>query len=325
MRVGAKMKRRIVTGNIVIMAITVMLLASTILAGCGKKDSNEAGTENAETVTEEVKETAETETPTPEPTKEPSNDEANEDGETAEIMEPEASPGVLWEYVGYVDEAEDYLWKDEFVDRDFDGDGKNDRLLRDCDPERQLAFYTIELANKKSIKVPNAVDTGFPHIQSEDLDGDGDLEILFNLTFDTSTDPIMFGEMWLFDYDAKSDGYNEVPLPFSAGETGERNIHINYSKPVDGVITAEVKKYDFSAEIELDEDWISNWWTFDEAEADSMIWNVKIDEYEGDKAIYCEAEIMGRTGKVIGFWLVYEDEEYKVTGMDYSEFTHMNE
>ena len=85
----------------------------------------------------------------------------------------------------------------------------------------------------------------------------------------------------------------------------------------------EIKKYDFAMDLDVDEDWLSNWWTYDEMESDLMIWNALIKDYEDEKAIYCEIEVFGKTGRVIGFYLVYNDGEYEIQGMDYSDYSQM--
>ena len=299
----------------------ILIVSSLLLCGCGTNVSNttvQAGDE----VKEEVQATpAPTETPTPEPTAQPTEEPKME--EAKEDQEVDKSPFWLWEYEGYVDEASDYLWAEEFVDRDFDGDGKNDRLYRKCDTENQLAFYTIEFGNDTKLEIPQCWNTGFPHIQSEDLDGDKELELLINMTYDTSTDPMMFGDIWLFDYDKKKEEYKEVKLPFDNGENGAKTIHVNYGKTVNSVMPIEIKKYDFAMDLDVDEDWLSNWWTYDEMESDLMIWNSLIKDYEDEKAIYCEIEVFGKTGRVIGFYLVYNDGEYEIQGMDYSDYSQM--
>ena len=160
-------------------------------------------------------------TPTPAevPEETPTPTEAEEEIET--------SPFMLWQYVGYVDEAEGYTWQEEFIDRDFDGDGTKDRVYREWFEEEQTAKYTIEFGNGRELIVSGGWETGFPHVQAGDLTGNGEPEILFTLSYDTSTDPMSFGEMWVFEYDKDSNSYKEMSLPLVNGDegNGQRDEH----------------------------------------------------------------------------------------------------
>jgi hypothetical protein len=73
--------------------------------------------------------------------------------------------------------------------------------------------YVIEFGNGDKLITSEGPETGFPHIQTGDLDKDGAKEILIILTYDTSTDPYSYGTMWLFDRDQASGDYLEVELP----------------------------------------------------------------------------------------------------------------
>ena len=302
-------------------AFLVLIASMTLVLGACANEVKQETEEVSEA--QEVATPTPTETPTPEPTAEPTKEPEENLSQENQDIDVEKSPFWLWEYEGYVDEATDYLWAEEFVDRDFDGDKKNDRLYRKCDPDKQLAFYTIEFGNDTKLEIPQCWNTGFPHIQSEDLDGDKEIELLIKMSYDTSTDPMMFGDVWLFDYDKKAKEYKEVKLPFASGENGAKTLHVNYGKTVNAVMPIEIKEFDFAMDLDVDEDWLSNWWTYDEAEADLMIWDARIKEYEDEKAIYCEIEVFGKTGRVIGFWLVNNDGEYEVQGMDYSDYSQM--
>ena len=179
----------------------------------------------------------------------------------------ETSLFYIWEYEGYIDECKEYTWRSEFVDCDYDGDGKTDRVNRSWDKDEQTAIYTIEFGNGDTLTTPKGWETGFPHIQGGDLDSDGINEIVVNLTYDTSTDPYSFGELWLFDKDKKSGEYKEVDLPFEKTENGGKGLQIDYDKPEDGKITYHIKGTDYSATEDVGEDYISFWWS-DEAQSE---------------------------------------------------------
>ncbi len=82
------------------------------------------------------------------------------------------TPNALWEYEGYVDECKNYIWQEEFLNCDYDVDGKKDRLSRSHFKDIQSASYTINFGNGDILVTPKGWDTGFPHVKSGDLDGD---------------------------------------------------------------------------------------------------------------------------------------------------------
>lgn len=226
--------------------------------------------------------------------------------------EDETSPLLLWEYEGYVDECVGYTWRDEFTNCDYDGDGKTDRVSRTCDLEEQTAEYTIEFGNGIKLMVPQGWNTGFPHVHGADLDGDRAKEILVTLTYDTSTDPLSFGDMWLFDLDEASNEYKEVELPLTKGENGAKGFNMEYAEPQDGVITVTIKEIDYSMDVEVGEEFISNFWG-NSAEMAQLRPVFNAEAKEGDTpSIHCEVEAISRFGGIVEFNLIYEDGEYVI-------------
>ena len=233
--------------------------------------------------------------------------------------ETERSPFVLWQHAGYVDEAEGYTWQDEFIDKDFDGDGTKDRVYREWFEEEQTAKYTIEFGNGRELIVSGGWETGFPHVQAGDLTGNGEPEILFTLSYDTSTDPMSFGEMWVFEYDKDSNSYKEMSLPLVNGDEGNgaRCLELEYGTPDKNVVGVKVKQNGFTADAELDEDYLEHYWKSDLTAKDysekRMVWSAEIK----DAAIHCSVQPFYKYGDVIEFDLVYNGKAFDIKEMKY--------
>ncbi len=293
--------------------LTKLLLAAgavALLAGCTEAEGSAqpAGQEGAPaevavaTTEEAAPEAGVTEVPEAEVTE--ALAEEAEPTEAEEVVDEGASPLLLWDYEGYVDECEGYIWQSEFADRDIDGDGTTDRLKRICDVDAEIALYTIEFGNGRTLEVPQGWNTGFPHVQAEDLDGDGEKEILFTLTYDTSTDPKSFGDLWLFDYDETAAAYQEVELPLKSGENGARVLSVDYDKPQDGVVTIHVPQFDFTADCKVGDDFSA-----DEAYSeDRMVFDAQMK----DGAISCAVELFAKQGGILQFDLVWKNGTYEV-------------
>ncbi len=234
----------------------------------------------------------------------------------------ETSPMFLWDYEGYIDEAKGYTWYNEFVNCDYDKDGATDRVYRIYDADAQEAYYSIEFGNGRVLSVPKAYDTGFPHIQMADLDGDGEGEVLFTLTYDTSTDPFAFGDMWLFDYDAEYDIYDEVELPLSTSENGGKALTFEYGAPENGNIKFKVQQTGLEATAEADNEYVEYWWTNEAITEDRYIWEATIKETDKGNVIYCEAQVLPRFGTFVIFNLRYDNGKYVIEDMEYSFYSN---
>ena len=221
----------------------------------------------AEAVAEVTPEAAPTEAPEETPT--PAEAAADE----------EKSIFAIWEYSGYMDEADEYLLQDEFIGQDYDGDGITDRVYREWYQEDQTAVYTISFGNGRELITPTGWETGFPHVRAGDITGDGEAEILFTLSYDTSTDPMSFGEMWVFEYDKAGNGYKEMSLPLSNAHdnSGGKCLDLEYDTPVDGNVKITVRQNGFTTDVTLDEDYLNHYWLSDLTQAgyseQRMVWS----------------------------------------------------
>ena len=226
---------------------------------------------------------------------------------------------AIWDYSGYVDEAGEYLLQDEFIGRDYDGDGTTDRVYREWFEEDQTAIYTVNFGNGRELITPAGWETGFPHVQTGDLTGDGEAEVLFTLSYDTSTDPMSFGEMWVFEYDKAGNGYKEMSLPLSNANDGGggKCLDLEYNPPVGNNVDIKVKQNGFTAGVTLDEDYLNNYWLSDNTRAgyseQRMVWSAEIK----NEAIHCSVQTFYKYGDTIEFDLVYNGKAFEIGNMIY--------
>lgn len=309
------------------LSLVSLSISALCLAACGKAEpdasSDDAAVEEATSGdSDQAQEQSEDITDKSEDVKNVEQDAEDKTDGTSQVTDEsiEASPFALWEYEGYVDECEGYTWKNEFKDCDYDGDGKTDRLSRTCDTDAQTAVYTIEFGNGDTLTVPQGWDTGFPHIKGRDLDSDGQNEILVTLSYDTSTDPYSFGDLWLFHRDGSLGEYSEVKLPLASGENGARCLTIDYDAPDGNTIHYSIKEADFSNSEEVDVDYISNWWTTEKTTELRPVYWAEIKE-KSTPVIRCYVEPLVREGKTIGFDLFYNNGAYEITDIDYDSST----
>ncbi|RKM60341.1 hypothetical protein D6855_06340 [Butyrivibrio sp. CB08] len=278
-----------------------------LLTGCGSSTTAPSD-ESAETETSTKEASIESEAPAAESSVEADSEPADADSQSADA---ETSPFELWEYVGYVDECTNYTWRAEFDNCDYDGDGKTDRVNRDCDTKEESAIYTIKFGNGDELVTPKGWDTGFPHIQSGDLDGDGAKEILVTLTYDTSTDPFSFGDMWLFHKDQTTGQYSQVELPLANGENGAKGFTTEYDEPEDGNIKYTFKEAGLSATEEVGEDYIKDWWTTDAVTEIRPVFFAEIIN-EDSPVLRCYVTPFPRLGTIMGFNLNYNNGKYEI-------------
>ena len=296
----------------------ILLSAATLLAACGSSQTADNGRGNY---------TQEEEDPTPtkdeEPQATPTEEAAAviEETPTPTKAEPEVEKSLfaIWEYSGYMDEAVEYELQDEFIDKDYDGDSITDKVYREWDQEAQTAKYSIEFGNGSKLIVPEFWETGFPHIQSADLTGNGFNEILVSVSYDTSTDPMSFGEMAMFSLDENSGVYEEIKLPLSDAADGSagKGLDILYKPPVENTVSISVKQNGFKYDAELEESYLNGYWKGDLTNADYSETRVVFDAVMSEKAIHCSVQPFFKYGDVIEFDLVYNGKDFEIKDMKY--------
>lgn len=115
-------------------------------------------------------------------------------------------------YDGYLDESPFSYWNQNWNDCDFDADGLRDRIYRTCSAEDLHISYRIEFGNGLEITVGEFEDCFTDLvIESADLTGNGEREILYVGMHGASTDPMAESEIALFT--KVSDRYVRIPLP----------------------------------------------------------------------------------------------------------------
>ena len=112
-------------------------------------------------------------------------------------------------YTGYMDECAAWDGYGQFVNRDYDGDGRRDRVYRTNLSSDDRCTYRIEFGNGDVIETKR-LGMGIPEIQTCDLNGDGVKEILIQLSYGFSSDPNAYGETALFE---KKNGRYEPLMP----------------------------------------------------------------------------------------------------------------
>ncbi|MBQ7775743.1 MAG: hypothetical protein IJ379_07455 [Lachnospiraceae bacterium] len=137
------------------------------------------------------------------------------EGTSGTSEEDDITPWYFTPYNGYMDECTHWLYYDRFVDKDYDGDGKADRVYREevlGTKINEESKYRIELSGGQTLLVEK-MSNGLPKVESYDFDKDGEREILFTCSFDFNTKADYIGlDIVLFD---KVDGvYERLDLPF---------------------------------------------------------------------------------------------------------------
>ena len=242
---------------------------------------------------------------------------------TSAVLEPFAEPAQepdevsFWEYSGYLDEYPGGVadsWK-----LDYDGDGKNDRIYREVDEEKDECRYQIVFACGNVLKIEEPVGTlGVPQAEGVDLTGDGQNEIVFHVGYPSSTNPLGAGALAVFE--KKNDSYHLMELPFEAGDNSyQQNLPVVYDRVYDSAgdksVRVSVPGTDFVRVIRNIDDslWDGYEYKTTYTNGDTLqdcVWAYQIRNGEGgQKQIVCSVQLFDKWSRwVLDVALAYQND-----------------
>ncbi len=288
--------------------VVFLIMALVVLSGCGAKEadiSEETHTENAEQAVVVADDSQENE-----------EDEYGEE-ETVESEDGEQQGGFLpdhWNYFGYEDEWNGESVQD-FTNQDYDNDGITDRVYREQGVDMGFCHYRIEMGNGIVIDMDKDVyGTGFPHVKGADINGDGENEIIFSLTYDTSTDMRSFGDMEI--YEKHGNSYEKAKLPFEESEEGcEQTIPVRYEavhEMNENLIKVSVDGYETLVPINTYQ-WDNLSYSGYDCEMNCTVWDNYIFDHNGEEKLVCKIRLFDKWSWYGLFAVLgYENGEYKV-------------
>jgi len=226
-------------------------------------------------------------------------------------------------YTGYVDECTFYVFKDEFNECDYDGDGKIDRLYRIDDVAPYMSEYRIDFGNGDKLYSGNVSETAYPHVFPVDLDGDGDDDIVLTYTVEPADrEPFTWCE--IYSCDKRHHVYmKEDSILKSSGGISCLPVKLQRISSREAAFT--VMDTDFTGFIGLDRyyqqydsDGIEQFWESIESNdniINAMIVSAEV-EYGDDPYIHCYADTVNGGWYYLGFDIVFEDGEYRIKNIN---------
>lgn len=229
----------------------------------------------------------------------------------------------LFGYTGYVDEALSYMYRDEFSECDYDGDGKTDRLYRIDDVSYYMSEYRIDFGNGDKLYSGNVAETAYPHVYPVDLDKDGDNDIVLTYTVEPA-DREPFTWCDIFCYDSSHRIYmKEESVLHSSGGISHLPIKLQRISSYEAAFT--VVNTDFTGFIGLDRYYqkyddvmLDQFWENVESNdniIEAMIVYAEV-EYGDDPCIHCYADTVNGGWYYIEFDIVFEEGEYQITNLN---------
>lgn len=288
--------------------IPIALAAALILTGCGNTvtevsetpDANEHGVSvgtNAAVQSVHAKGGEKTESET----------------ETAETY------GVTnYGYTGYQDACKGWAEHERFVGKDYDNDGRIDRVYKEYREDEDESHYRIEFGNGDVIDMDQGVDDScLMKIESADLNGDGQNEITVSFTAVMSTDMRAFGKLAV--YEKRDHAYEEAVLPFHENTYGYSYgylVPIRYEKVHDKLIKVTVEDDGFETLVPVDD---YEWNTlaygdyFSDDVLESSVWDSYVLEADGKSQLVCKVHIFDKWSSCGLFAVLsYENGKYVV-------------
>ncbi len=244
-------------------------------------------------------------------------------------------------YTGYLDACTQWTDYERFVNLDLDKDGLTDRVWRASHGEEtwSSADYRIDFGNGDVAELKD-MGGGVPHVRAVDVDGDNQMEVLFQLSYEFSTDPRAYGDMALLmkeetggyvsvvrpdgmqPQNAEKDTYIVTPyswgFPLRCEQAGERALRFIYEE--DEAELDAIKHF-------TEEEWEMNNYLFLTAEEENPWYSVV---YQTDVVRTAESEkdILKLHYTFLGKWsldevvltLEYEDDRMRVKKAQYLEY-----
>ncbi len=221
-----------------------------------------------------------------------------------------ASHSGFWDYTGYLDEC--ILWSgyEQFANQDYDKDGLLDRVYRTYDSEAYLCQYRIELGNGIIIPLtPEFSNQGEPVIQTADLDGNGENEIVFTMSYYTSTNPMAFGELEVFQKVKNDYQPMELPLVALSEDSYEKGLRFAYEVTGTNFIKVTCKGAAFSHEMYIADDLFEEYQQiFTDTISECCVYQTEIIEEDNVLKLKCQIAFFDKwDGTAVAVILKYDN------------------
>lgn len=176
-------------------------------------------------------------------------------------------------YEGYLDQCKGWSGYKGYVNKDYDGDKKTDRVKRSYNEDYGTATYSIEFGNGDVAYFFNSYyDTSVPFIEGVDLTSDGKNEIIFEAVALMSTSlPNTAADITVITKDS-SDSYVTIPID---------NEEINVCVEQSGKYTVTLSSFypEFSQKLNIGiENWENNpiYAEYDDEAITCVAWDYEI-------------------------------------------------
>ncbi len=243
----------------------------------------------------------------------------------------EETNATLWDYTGYLDAYsgwESQNGKTPFY-ADYDGDGKKDRVYRK-NIDDEYSQYQIEFANGEVQPLGRVSNIGYPSIEAADLTGDGKNEIIFQVSYPTSTNPVGVGDLIVSRIANKQEngGYTGLDweLQSEAGRYDQR-LPVHYKTEGEAVVIT-VPGTDFRQELPFTEEtWKYGVWQSyyprDYADIETQtnaVWAYRLEEHDGITQMVCNLQLFDKWSECgLNVTLAYDGEALVIDDIQFCE------